>query len=238
MAIIERMKKLTIREASFVKHFLETGNATEAYRRSYSTAGMLERTIGNTAYKVSNKPHVKAEIERLRGRAAEIVAFREADVLRHWVEIATADPNDLVRYRRVCCRHCYGAGGRFQWRDEDEWARAVAEFTGKPELTPSDVGGYGFNPTLPPVPSCPMCFGEGHGEVHVADTAKVMGAAKRLYAGAKQTRDGIQILFRDQDAALANIAKYLGMLDREPTKADPAVAAVTALAALAEKLPG
>jgi phage terminase small subunit len=35
--------------------------------------------------------------------------------------------------------------------------------------------------------------------------------ARRLYAGIKVTKDGIEVKMRDQDAALLNLAKHLGM---------------------------
>lgn len=65
---------------------------------------------------------------------------------------------------------------------------------------------------LPPNPECKKCHGAGERmEVCVTDTRKLTGAAKLLYAGAKQTKDGIEIKMRDQDGALAKIANYFGM---------------------------
>ena len=43
------------------------------------------------------------------------------------------------------------------------------------------------------------------------DTRHLSEGARRLYAGIKVTKDGIEIKMRDQDAALVNIAKHLGM---------------------------
>lgn len=55
-----------------------------------------------------------------------------------------------------------------------------------------------------------------HGNGPCADTRKLKGSAKVLYAGAKQTRNGIEILTRDKDAAVVNLARYLGMMvDKE-----------------------
>jgi phage terminase small subunit len=48
--------------------------------------------------------------------------------------------------------------------------------------------------------------------VFITDSRKLSAKAAKLYAGVKQTKDGIEIKMRDQDAALANISKYLGML--------------------------
>lgn len=67
---------------------------------------------------------------------------------------------------------------------------------------------------LPPNDTCKACRGAGVGLVNVADTRTLTGSARRLYAGAKQTKDGIEIKMRDQDGALAKLADYLGMLNK------------------------
>lgn len=65
---------------------------------------------------------------------------------------------------------------------------------------------------LPPNPECKKCSGAGENlEVAITPTRLLTGAARRLYAGAKQTKDGIEIKMRDQDAALKSLANYLGM---------------------------
>jgi hypothetical protein len=74
------------------------------------------------------------------------------------------------------------------------------------------MGGFGFDLNAEPHPACPECGGLGQELIYVADTRKLKGSARRLYAGVKKTKDGLQIITRDQDAALANISRYLGML--------------------------
>jgi len=149
----------------------------------------------------------------VRSKRTEISADR---VLQHWWDIATADPNDIVHLRRVCCRHCYGIDHKYQWWDEKEYRAAVqaAELSANGEeqpVIPSDYGGYGFNRLLPPHKECPFCSGEGIPEVHIEDTCNLGPKAKLLYAGIKQTQAGIEVKFRDQDKAMENVAKHLGM---------------------------
>lgn len=67
---------------------------------------------------------------------------------------------------------------------------------------------------LPPNPACVTCKGKGISYVVITDTRLLKGAARRLYAGAVQTKDGIKILTRNQDEALKNLADYLGMLNK------------------------
>jgi phage terminase small subunit len=149
-----------------------------------------------------------------RSERTEITADK---VLQRWWDIATANPNDIIHLRRVCCRQCFGIDHQFQWVDEAEYQRAVqsaintAEEMGKHLLIPSDAGGYGFNRLLRPHPKCPNCSGEGISETHIEDTRHLSPKAKLLYAGIKQTQAGIEIKFKDQDKALENVAKHLGM---------------------------
>lgn len=70
------------------------------------------------------------------------------------------------------------------------------------------------DPALPVNPDCSTCKGDGIRGVEVTPTADLKGAAKRLFAGALQTRDGVKVLMRDQDAAIRNLADYLGMLNK------------------------
>jgi phage terminase small subunit len=79
--------------------------------------------------------------------------------------------------------------------------------SGKP--APDGMGGFGFNPNAAPAADCPECGGQGIADVHVADTRKTRSP---LYAGAERTRNGIKVHMRDKDAAVVNLARYLGML--------------------------
>ena len=64
-----------------------------------------------------------------------------------------------------------------------------------------------------PKPDCSSCRGEGIEHIHIADTRKLKGGAKLLYGGARKTKNGIEVIIRDQNVALTNIAKFLGMFD-------------------------
>lgn len=62
-----------------------------------------------------------------------------------------------------------------------------------------------------PNPSCAKCGGHGKGHVVLTDTRRLSPAAAKLYAGVQLGREGIKVNMRDQDAALVNIARHLGM---------------------------
>lgn len=205
-------------------------NATEAYKRAgYSTNGKPE-TINRLATQLTTNVTIAARITELRAAVAAAAlanlagpdgrTFDAQAVLREWVIIATADPGELTKSRTHCCRHCYGIDHRYQWISAEEWsiayARAIDENANRPHRShakplPEAIGGFGFDRRKPPVESCPYCGGDGHVSTWIADTDRLSPAARKLFAGVKQTNSGIEIKTRDQDGALANLAKYYGL---------------------------
>jgi phage terminase small subunit len=96
-------------------------------------------------------------------------------------------------------------------------ADAEAVWASKKNKKPTDVfsfdelGGVGFDARKPPNEKCPDCFGDGIGDAHFKDTRALSPSARRLYAGVKQTKDGLELKLHDQLNALITVGKHLGM---------------------------
>lgn len=207
---------------------------SDAFRRSgFSTRGG-PKSIAAHAQRVANLPQVVARIAELRAQAAAAATWSATDVLKRWIDMLEADPTELVRPVRYCCRHCHGIDHQFQWRHEREFADALAaaldanailENNRRPtKPLPTADGGFGYDQTREPVPGCRECDGLGEGpDVFVADMRKVSRQARLLYAGAKRTKYGVEVLLHDQTAIARDLAKYLGMfVDRVKVGGDPA----------------
>jgi phage terminase small subunit len=198
---------LTDRQAAFVREYCVDFNATKAYIR----AGYSEGGAGTGASLLLDNPKVQAAIEvqkeRLLAKFDATVEF----VLREWIDIATADPRELVQSRVGCCRYCWGLNHKREWM-EHEYSTALNDALRNNFLPPDFEGGLGYSPTREPNAECPKCKGEGIPRTVIADSRHLSRKAAKLYAGVKQTRDGIEIKMRDQDKARDNIARYLGML--------------------------
>jgi len=205
---------LTAKQQLFVKEYLVDLNATQAAIR----AGYKEKTARAIGAENLTKPNIQAAIEEAMNKRAVKVEITAEQVLQRWIDIAFADPNEIIHFRRVCCRYCFGVDHEYQWIDEKEYEATIAAIQAEAEMKdklvqiPTDIGGYGFDPLLRPHPKCPKCHGEGHGQLHINDTRDLSPRAKALYAGAKTTATGLEIKFRDQDKALDSIARHLGML--------------------------
>lgn len=204
---------LTAKQQRFVDEYLVDLNGTQAAIRT----GYSAKTANVIASELLTKPNIVFALDKARKSLQQRTEITQEMVLERWWKIATANPNELIAYRRNCCRHCFGEGHEYQWIDEDEWAHAVrmAEILAgdKPAIVPSNAGGFGFDETIRPHPKCPKCQGEGIGQVFASDTRHVSEQAQALYAGVKITKDGLEIKMQDQGAALTNVARHLGMFN-------------------------
>jgi phage terminase small subunit len=203
--------KLTAKQQRFVDEYLIDLNGAAAARR----AGYSVKTARQIADENLSKPDIIAAIDDAQRVLSERTQITQEMVLRRWWDIATADPNELIQYRRTNCRHCHGTDFAYQWLDQAEFDQALKTAAmvenADPRTFPTDDGGFGFSKKGDPHPSCPNCSGEGREDIFAHDTRHLLGAARLLYAGVKITKDGLEIKLKDQDKALENVARHLGM---------------------------
>lgn len=211
----------TKKEEDFCQKVLElwksTGQKklTDAYRHAYSTDRMTVDCVHQRAYELAKKPKIRKRLEEIEGIVRKKINLKISNVVDHWVKIATTDVNELVQLQRNCCRYCFGENHAYQWVDH-EYALACARACDNNKTPPTCEGGLGFNVSLDPNPDCPYCFGEGVERVFQQDTRKLSAAAKTLYNGVKKTKFGPEVMIRDRDRALENLAKFLGAFSEKP----------------------
>lgn len=200
------LEKLNGKQRAFAEEYILDMNASAAARRAgYSTV-----SAAASGYHNLSLPAVQAYISHLQEERAKRLEITQDDVLRKLWAIASVDTNELVQYRRGCCRFCYGEGHRYQWT-EAEYERAIdaAKRAGWPE--PSAPGGNNYDRTKEPNPDCPECRGEGDGEIFAQDTRNLSANALEAYAGVKAGRDGLEIKVHDKMKALEMVGRHLGM---------------------------
>ncbi len=208
----ESTAEFTDKQAQFCQEYVLDFNATQAAVR----AGYSPKTAYTIGHSNLKKQTIRDEINRLLAERRLDNKFMVQVVLDRWFQIANADPNELVQYRRVNCRHCWGQDHYYQWTTVVEYQKAVADAKVQKKAKPDCDGGYGFDKTREPHADCPECRGEGRGELHIRDTTKLVGDARLLYAGAKVTKEGLVIEMHSKEKALENIARFLGMfVDRK-----------------------
>lgn len=209
----KKLGALPVRALLFVKEYLIDLNGAQAAIR----AGYSEKCAKEQAARLLTNANVKELVEAGMAERAKRTEITADMVLAHWWKIATADPRKLVEYIRDSCRYCYGVDNQYHWSSVAEFVAAVTKFnddnTGHRSgaQPPNDVGGYGFNPARPASLDCKSCHGRGVGHVHAKDTREFDDEATALFAGAKEGAQGFEIKMRDQDKAMENIARHLGM---------------------------
>lgn len=199
------------------EYLIDLNIAQAAVRAKYAKGSARQ-----AGHKVFNRPEVQDRINYLKAKRAEYLKIEQIDVLQRIWGIATADPRELVKHKIVNCRHCWGKDHQYQWRDEAEFENALDNAVAEERMIqqvmpnykaayPTDDGGYGYRRTKPPHPECPSCYGEGKGYIHIEDTSELSESALYLYAGAKQTKEGVEIKMNDQVAALKLVGQHIGM---------------------------
>ena len=225
------------RERFCIEYVVDHNQTGAARRAGYSEATAY--AIGNTLMKI---PEVSGRIAELESEILTELKVDNPSILRHWALVLTADPNELSQNRVGCCRYCYGRDGEHQWRTirEFEQARRLAALRAKlpddathmddPRI-PNDIGGYGYNQTLPPAEDCRECDGLGLPYQVFLDTTRLSDAGKELFRGVKVTKAGMEILMADKDKAADSIARHLGMFkaDNQGALSEEAMSFITAI---------
>lgn len=197
---------LTTKQKRFVAEYLIDLNGKQAAVRAGYTVRRAEVTASEL---LANRKVSEAVAEAMAKRESRTEITQDMVLSRYW-QIATADANDLVQYRRNCCRHCWGIDHFYQWT-EAEFEAAKIEAAKKNNAEPTCEGGFGFDRLKAANPDCPECKGEGKGSMHVQDTRNLKGGARLMYAGVKLGKDGLEVKMHDQMAALEKVARHLGM---------------------------
>jgi phage terminase small subunit len=199
----------------FVVEYTKDMNGTQAAIRAGYSAKTANEQSGRLLVNVS----IKQAIDAVLNDRIEQGIFDGDMVISRWVEISQANPNSLTQYRRVNCRYCWGEGHRYQFTpaEMEDAKQALADTNTKraldelPELVWDDKGGLGFVGNRDPHPECPECWGEGVGRPFFTDTRKLGRESLPLYAGVKQTKDGLEIQMHNQTDALDKLARHFGL---------------------------
>lgn len=234
-------RPLTPRQQRFVEEYLVDLCAKAAATR----AGYSAKTAEQQGYQLLQHPSVSAAVAKLAHKRSEKTGITSERVLEALAATAFGDVSKLIEYRRVCCRWCHGKGHKRQETagerdrrrlslvEENERRRNERDEDGDTDREPlpplewDDEGGIGWDPRVDPHPECPECWGEGHGEVFLHDTRKMDADARALYAGVKQTKDGISVNVNSQDHARELLGKHLKLFADRTELTGPGGAPIT-----------
>lgn len=92
------MANLTQKQESFCQLYLELGNASEAYRQSYSCKNMKMESINNKAYELLHKVDITARIKELQEATAQKSEITKERILEELSAILESKITDYVEF--------------------------------------------------------------------------------------------------------------------------------------------
>lgn len=213
-------KPMSKLEQNFVHYYTSHYDQVRAAREAGYPAGRAP----HYAREVLSKPEVRQAIANLEVARLKRLRVDGDYLLNRILQIALADPNELVQVRIPPCRYCYGKSHLYQrtYAEEEGLLELYNRgYTKQPDGTvrrlkkgdpPFDeAGGGGYDNDLPPNPECPQCHGRGEANrpiIHFKDSRYLTPDGRALYAGAKATKDGFELVMRNQDAAWSFLARF------------------------------
>ncbi|NDY89748.1 terminase small subunit [Ideonella livida] len=219
---------------TFILHYLVDRNGLQ----SAIKAGFSPNGASVTAFRLLSDPKVKAVIQAHEAALAKHLGISIEEYARETMAMATADPQELMQMRRVCCRYCHSPDPTKPLmkpsevtaaRQEHEARRAeLLAKSGKDVMPEFEEPVAWYNPKQDPNPECLECRGEGEVQPFFADTRALKGSARKLFRGLRVGKDGLEMKTADQDAHWANMGRIIGAFkdrDQEPDATDVASAA-------------
>jgi phage terminase small subunit len=217
---------LTQRQENFAQHYVLFGVAGDAYKHAYDTEGTANTKRAN-GLKLLHQPKIAARVRALQTAAGERTLMTTGDLIVDLEEMVNVDVNEVMSLHISNCRHCRGVDYRYQWANEAELEAATEKAIAShgAERMPDALGLFGFDPSLPPVETCPRCLGSGVPLVRLANTADVSRGARRLYKGLELYQDGTvkKILLNDPLAARLELHRVRGMITERSINANVTV---------------
>lgn len=82
---------LTVKQDNFCLAYLETGNASEAYRRSFNASKMKPNSVNRSAKELLDNPNITARLARMRQPALEKASVSLEKVIGETANLAFSD---------------------------------------------------------------------------------------------------------------------------------------------------
>lgn len=90
--------KLTVKEELFAQNYIKTGNASEAYRRSYNAKNMTPKTIIERASVLLKKNNITTRVKELQEKLEHKHDISKERILNELECILNADIKDYVYF--------------------------------------------------------------------------------------------------------------------------------------------
>lgn len=211
---------LSASEERFAEEYLIDLNGTHAYMRVFP--GVNAKSARTLGARMLAKVGVAQKVAVLKQERSGRLQLESDQVLRVVSDIYFCDTRELVGYWVGSCRYCWGQGHRFQRTDGEldhdrdaHEEKQDANADGKAAKAFNEKGGGGFQAGRKPNPGCPSCAGAGQGRAVINDTRTLSAAARALYAGVKEGKDGVEVKIHDKLTAGDKLFRHMGLYEKD-----------------------
>lgn len=92
------MKKLTIKQEKFCNRYIESGNASDAYRYAYDCTRMKDETVNNKAYILQNKGDIRERLTQLKDELKKKSDITKERIIEEVVAVLNAKITDYLDF--------------------------------------------------------------------------------------------------------------------------------------------
>jgi phage terminase small subunit len=89
---------LTIKQENFCNYYIESGNASDAYRRAYSCEKMKDETVNRNSFDLLNNNKITTRVKELQSTLLDKSDITKARILTELRAIVFADIRDYVLF--------------------------------------------------------------------------------------------------------------------------------------------
>lgn len=218
--ILDQLDEDEPRQGLFVREYVKDLNgAQSAIRAGYSVDCAKEQ-----ASRLLSNANVQSAIRELRDETLRNLEANVEELVRYWLDVLRADPNEITSYRRPACPYCHGELKDDGYKRHRQYtpakfseAKTAHEIKRARTLESDgiDIGDFDsvegdWYKRRAPNPACPECLGEGVGEMFIKDTRNLPPGVAALFNGVEKTKEGIKILMGNKEKAADQLGRFLG----------------------------
>ncbi|MEA4980743.1 MAG: terminase small subunit [Petrimonas sp.] len=98
------MAKLTVKQENFCNYYIETGNASEAYRRAYSCDKMKDETVNVKASELLNNGKITVRVKQLQDALQKRSDITKDEVIKELSSIVRSRVTDVLSAKGMTVR--------------------------------------------------------------------------------------------------------------------------------------
>lgn len=91
----DKKNRLTVKQEMFCRHYVEIGNASEAYRLAYNCANMKPASVNRNAFAMLHDTKIASRVDELMAEYAEATRVDRKKVESVLMAIVEVDPSDM-----------------------------------------------------------------------------------------------------------------------------------------------